>query len=485
MRYAIISDIHANQQAWKATLLDIRSLGSDGILCLGDLVGYGPAPAAVLESIYENVDHVVLGNHDAAVCGRMDPCHFNDGARRIVDWTRHQLNEDALAFLQQLPLTLKAGQFACSHGDMAEPGRFNYVIDPADALPSWKCDPSPMIFVGHSHDPAIFVTGPSGTPHRVAPQDFMMEENKRYIVNVGSVGQPRDGDARVSYCLFDTEEKTITWRRLPFDLDAYRADMQAANLDTATSYFLGDDPRLKQKPIRELLSFAPPEQGTEAVPGEALDITVAKLTRKARAWRGAATAMALGATLLLGTGAVLSHRHATRRLVIDATGQVLAPPQPPCDISLLHPLQRTPESNTLSGWNVSLGNHRVQQLTPQTHTGQLHLASRDADAEIRIVHRAIPVLPGMKFCLRAQFKRLENFRGDLGTWVVLLKQEGGRPTRIDPFTSKQPNLRRKEGWLEARETFTIPTGATAIEVGIRGTFSGEANLRDISLHRTQ
>ena len=95
MRYAIVSDIHANLQAWNAVLLDIRSSGVDKILCLGDLVGYGPQPAETLQSLYEHVDHFILGNHDAAACGKLDASYFNDGARELIEWTREQLNPES------------------------------------------------------------------------------------------------------------------------------------------------------------------------------------------------------------------------------------------------------------------------------------------------------------------------------------------------------------------------------------------------------
>ena len=138
MRYAIVSDLHANLPAWTAVLLDLRSLDADRIICLGDLVGYGPQPAEVLRSVYAEVNHVVLGNHDAVVCGKLDGSLFNETARQIILWTRDRLNAQALRFLRSLPLSLRGGGFRCAHGDLADPAAFRYVIDPADAAPSWS-----------------------------------------------------------------------------------------------------------------------------------------------------------------------------------------------------------------------------------------------------------------------------------------------------------------------------------------------------------
>jgi len=127
MQVAIISDVHANMQAWNSVLLDIRSLDLDSIFCLGDTVGYGPNPAEVLSSIHTNVEHLVLGNHDAVVCGKLKPDLFNDSAAELIRWTSKQLNNQAVDFLASLPLSIDCGDFRCSHGDLADPAAFNYI----------------------------------------------------------------------------------------------------------------------------------------------------------------------------------------------------------------------------------------------------------------------------------------------------------------------------------------------------------------------
>ena len=265
MRLAVVSDLHANYQAWNAVLVDIRSIGVDRIVCLGDIVGYGPHPAEVLLSAYENIDYFVLGNHDAVIGGRMNPDRFNPAAREAIRWTQRQLAPDAMTFLRSIPLVLDGGRFRCAHGDFSQPAAFHYVIEPTDAWPSWTCVDHDLLLVGHTHWPRIFLLGPSGTPHVVDPQDFEMEPGKRYLVNVGSVGQPRDGDIRSSYVVLDTESASVCWRRIPFDVDAYRADFERTGLPHDVAGFLRHDPRRGLTPLRDQLCFSPARTPAEAV----------------------------------------------------------------------------------------------------------------------------------------------------------------------------------------------------------------------------
>ena len=182
MKYAIVSDIHANLAAWNAVLLDIRSNGVDCIICLGDMLGYGPRPREVLESLYTSVDHFLLGNHDAAICGKIDPQCFNEPAREIIRWTAAQLGESAKKFLSRLPLCLAGENFRCAHANFDKPAGFHYVFEPQDAVAGWRKVQEPLLFIGHTHQPGIFVIGRSQTPRLIPPEDFMLEEGKRFLV---------------------------------------------------------------------------------------------------------------------------------------------------------------------------------------------------------------------------------------------------------------------------------------------------------------
>ncbi len=257
MRYAIVSDIHANLPAWKAVLADIADLKADKIVCLGDIVGYGTDPVGVLESVYHVVHAAVLGNHDAAVCGKLDPDTFTPRARTAVLRHREQISARGLAWLGSLPLVLKAPGFQCAHGDFSAPAAFRYIVEPGDAVASWSCAQEQLLFVGHSHLPGIYVTGSSGVPHFVNACDFTLEAGKRYIVNPGSVGYPRVGDCRSSYCVYDDGAKTLTFRTLPFDCAGYRKGLREAGFP--------DDPWIEEKEsasnlpaLRARLCFAKP-----------------------------------------------------------------------------------------------------------------------------------------------------------------------------------------------------------------------------------
>ena len=233
MRYAIISDIHANAAALRTVLVDAQDMHADKVICLGDVLGYGPDPVQALETVYSRVHVCLAGNHDDAVCGRRTTEDFNDFAAAAVARQRKTLTADALAWLKKLPYVCAMGDFACTHGDFSDSEAFNYILEPEEALPSWDARTEPLLFVGHTHQPGIFVLGKSGLPHRLEPADFAVEEGKRYIVNVGSVGYPRSGMCRSFYCIYDDQARAVFFRSLPFDLEGYRAKMGGKGLDEA------------------------------------------------------------------------------------------------------------------------------------------------------------------------------------------------------------------------------------------------------------
>jgi predicted phosphodiesterase len=257
MRYAIVSDIHANMQAWTAVLRDIARNRIDAIICLGDVVGYGPNPLEVLQSVQRQVDTLLLGNHDAALCGALDTAQFNTRARAALDWTRRVLPDQAHEFLSASLLEYVGYGFRCAHGEFSAPADFRYIINPAEALPSWQATTEPLLFVGHTHLPGIFLIGASGTPHLIAPQDFMIETGKRYLINVGSVGFPRDDDTRSCYVIYDTAEQSIIWRRIPFDIAAYRQALTDAGLPPTLSSLENHAPLTTLTPIHAQLDFEP------------------------------------------------------------------------------------------------------------------------------------------------------------------------------------------------------------------------------------
>ena len=231
MRYGIVSDVHANIQAWKAVLRDMRNEGVDTILCLGDVVGYGPNPAEVLESCYQHVDYFILGNHDAVIGDRLNSSLFNDNAKYLIEWTRDQLNDSAAQFFSEMPLQMEGDGFTCAHAELAMPGRFNYIYEAQDAIESFTSTTSPVMFVGHTHFPAKFRYDlNTNLVHQDLCTNGYLQANERYLINVGSVGDPRDGNVTASYCIYDADTGYLEYKQVPFDLKAFRKNLLRAKL---------------------------------------------------------------------------------------------------------------------------------------------------------------------------------------------------------------------------------------------------------------
>ena len=218
MVYAIISDVHANAIALSAVLEDARRCGAKKLLCLGDVVGYGPEPESTVSTIRARAAFTLAGNHDDAVSERLDASDFIDLAADAVSRHREALSEENLAWLKSLPYTYNGKSFLCAHGDFTSPRTFEYVSDEQEAAANFAATKAQLMFVGHSHVPGIFLTGASGKVYSLPPTDFTLEDGKRYIVNPGSVGYPRTNGnvCESTYVLYDDAEKTVSFRRLPF-----------------------------------------------------------------------------------------------------------------------------------------------------------------------------------------------------------------------------------------------------------------------------
>lgn len=225
MVYAIISDIHANAIALSAALEDAHRCGAKRIVCLGDVVGYGPEPEASATAIRTRAAIAIAGNHDDAVSGRIDASDFIDLAADAVSRHREALSGENLAWLKNLPHVYCGKSFSCAHGDFTSPETFEYVSEENEAAANFAATSAQLMFVGHSHVPGIFLTGASGRIYSLPPTDFTLEDGKRYIVNPGSVGYPRTNGniCESTYVLYDNAERTVTFRRLPF---AVRSVMQ-------------------------------------------------------------------------------------------------------------------------------------------------------------------------------------------------------------------------------------------------------------------
>ena len=485
MRYGVVSDLHANSPAWKAVQLDLASVGVDRIVCLGDVVGYGPDPAEVLESAHAAIHHFVLGNHDAVLCGKMDEDLFSDAARTIVRWTRGQLGSAAVRVFAGWPLMLTGPGFRCAHADFARPALFPYLVEAEDAAASWAAVPEPLLFVGHSHCPAIHVIGASGTPHRIAPQDFVLEAGKRYIVNVGSVGQSRYGDPRASYCLYDAARGTVHWRRIPFDLDAYRRAVERAGLPRWEGDLLDLDPRKALRPLRERLDFRPPSAASKAAKNVIDVLDVSTLRRRVRRWQAASVTMAAALLAAAAGGAALwLHRAGRTQTIAGGAEAPIEAAARPAEVNLLSwPAEAVEAGRPVPGWTVRLGDRRAQGAAVETGGDagpRLILESRSAAHEMAVSSGVVLARPGDRFAAEVLFRPAEGFEGSIALAVSVERASGGR---LDQFVVKEPNLRRREGWRAARETFEMPAGARSMRVHLRGRFAGRVEIAGASLVR--
>lgn len=220
MRVAIISDIHSNLEALEAVEEEIRRLGSDVVICLGDVVGYGASPNECCERVRELAEVTLLGNHDAAVAGRMDYSYYYDAARHALDWTRERLAEANLRWLQELPYVHRFADVGFCHGSPLDPEAYEYIFAEHQArelLP--VLDELPDItFIGHSHLCKAFAMQ-GGEVHDVVAQRFPVRAGFRYVCSVGSVGQPRDYDARACFVTYDTDKKWVEYHRVEYDIE--------------------------------------------------------------------------------------------------------------------------------------------------------------------------------------------------------------------------------------------------------------------------
>jgi diadenosine tetraphosphatase ApaH/serine/threonine PP2A family protein phosphatase len=221
MRLAIISDIHGNREALSKTLEDIRSRGADEIVCLGDIVGYGPDPEECLAIVRDLKIPSLMGNHDAATYDLEVRSTFSPLARTAMEWTSGRLDTSMTEHLRALPLVLERHGVTFVHAAPVDPQEFNYILDESDAADNFAGFSSPLCFVGHTHHPAVFCE--DFTSRRVT-------RGVRAIVNVGSVGQPRDGDQRACYGLFDTSSWAFEHIRVPYPVEITAEKIYAAGL---------------------------------------------------------------------------------------------------------------------------------------------------------------------------------------------------------------------------------------------------------------
>jgi diadenosine tetraphosphatase ApaH/serine/threonine PP2A family protein phosphatase len=234
MLIALMADIHANREALLACLSHIRTRGAVTLVFLGDYVGYGADPEFVVDCVAEHVSKgatAIQGNHDRAIFEAN--AGMNEAARVAIEWTRTRLDQGALAFLKGLPLTVSDDDRFYVHADASAPARWNYVLDCEDAALSFSANPARLIFCGHVHVPALYSMSEGGKLtqfHPVAGAAVPLLRHRRWLLSVGSVGQPRDGSPAAAYALFNAATCEMTFERVPYDVETAAAKVRAAGL---------------------------------------------------------------------------------------------------------------------------------------------------------------------------------------------------------------------------------------------------------------
>lgn len=229
MKYAIIADIHGNLEAFQTVLKDIEAQNCTHKICLGDVVGYGANPKECLDLVRSMNIPCIMGNHDEMCSGENHLEGFNPYAAAAILWTRRQLSADDRKWLRELKYLRLVVNFTIVHATLDAPQRWQYVFDKLAAAASFTYQNTPVCFFGHTHVPVAFVKDTT-TVRGGTYSKFKVEPGKKYFVNVGSVGQPRDNNPKAAYVVYDLDEKTIELRRLDYDIPTAQRKILAAKL---------------------------------------------------------------------------------------------------------------------------------------------------------------------------------------------------------------------------------------------------------------
>lgn len=228
MKYAILGDIHANLEALTAVLQDAKEQGVTGYACTGDVVGYNADPKACLQIIRTLKCQVVQGNHDYYAACNESMELFTPMAQKSIRWTRKHLSPFERKYLRHLPLIVDIENFTIVHSSLSNPHRWNYIFKRKAADANFKNQFNDVCFFGHTHVPLAFVKGPS--IEKGFYETLNIRPGFQYLINVGSVGQPRDRDPKAAYVIYDLEASTVTMRRVEYDIDATQKKIRAAGL---------------------------------------------------------------------------------------------------------------------------------------------------------------------------------------------------------------------------------------------------------------
>ena len=232
MRYAVVSDIHGNLESLQHALALIAP--EDRVLCLGDIVGYGPNPNECVRAIRDRAYQVVLGNHDVAAVDNFGVEYFNAAARRAIEWTQGVIESDVVDWLNGLSYEIRDKQYLLVHG--APVHYFEYLLDKRHAKAAFERTDAPIIFVGHTHIAEYYALEPDGSvshSHMQSGGELALESGKRYIIDVGSIGQPRDLNPHPCFVFYDDAANVVKWVRYDYPIGEVQQKIVDAELPHA------------------------------------------------------------------------------------------------------------------------------------------------------------------------------------------------------------------------------------------------------------
>jgi predicted phosphodiesterase len=228
MRFAVFGDIHANLEALRAVLADADARGCTHYVCLGDVVGYNANPHECVQIVRDLECPVVKGNHDEQASAEIILENFNPLAEEAINWTRDHLTEDDKDWLRELRFVRQVRDFTIVHATLDTPHKWGYVFNQLDAAASFSYQHTNLCFYGHTHAPRAYVK--DSVVKGLPLQRLIIESNKKYFINVGSVGQPRDGDWHASYCIYSPSERLVELRRIEYDINTAQDKIVDAGL---------------------------------------------------------------------------------------------------------------------------------------------------------------------------------------------------------------------------------------------------------------
>jgi diadenosine tetraphosphatase ApaH/serine/threonine PP2A family protein phosphatase len=238
MRLGIFSDVHSNLEALEAALEFFDEAEVTQYLFLGDLVGYGANPNECIELVRKLHCAGVAGNHDFGVLKKTLIEDFNPSAAEALMWTQKQLTEESRLYIDSLELTERFDPCFLVHGSPSTPTSWEYIFSLKEAIYEFNCFSSRVCLIGHTHYPFAIVKTSDGSFNLIKEDEFIIENNNRYLINVGSVGQPRDGNPRACVALFDTKTNKFNFTRLDYDIDSAQKKILSAGLPPFLAYRL-------------------------------------------------------------------------------------------------------------------------------------------------------------------------------------------------------------------------------------------------------